>query len=151
MKTQTASSSKITLGIVDDSPEYREALVYYFGQIKDIEILFECSDGVQLLKKIKHKQPQVVLLDVDMPNMDGVEALQKLRHKFPSVKFIMLTMYMENALISSLIEKGANSYLNKSASGEEIYHAIVKSYEDDFFVNEWISNALVTTKAKRRN
>lgn len=106
MRTQTAVSPKITLGIVDDSLQYREALVYYFGQLADIEILFECSDGAQLLKKIRHKQPQVVLLDVDMPNMNGIEALQKLRHKFPSVKFIMLTMYMENTLISSLIEKG---------------------------------------------
>lgn len=149
MKTRSAGSSKITLGIVDDSPQYREALVYYFSQIKDIEILFECSDGAQLLKKIRHKQPQVVLLDVDMPNVSGIEALQKLRHKFPSVKFIMLTMYMENTLISSLIEKGANSYLNKSASGDEIYQAIVKSYEDDFFINDWISNALVATKAGR--
>lgn len=144
MKMKQTITEKIKLGIVDDSPEYREALVYYFGQLNDIEIIFECSDGQQLEKKIQKNQPEVVLLDVEMPNMNGIQTLQKLRHKFPSVKFIMLTMYMENSLISSLIQLGANSYLNKAASGEEIYEAIVKSYEEDFFINEWINNALVS-------
>jgi DNA-binding NarL/FixJ family response regulator len=148
MPTTTASLQKITLAIVDDSDTYREALVYYFTQLLDIEIIFECKDGLELIEEINKRQPQVVLLDVDMPRLNGMDALCSLRHKFPSVKFIMLTMYMEKALISSFIEHGANSYLNKSATAEEIYTAIVKCSEADFYMNDWIDEALVSKVKK---
>jgi two-component system, NarL family, response regulator DegU len=140
---------KITLGIVDDSKPYREALFYYFSQLPDIEVVFECIDGRELIAEIENIQPQAILLDIDMPDVDGMTALKLLRHTYPSVKFIVLTMFMEKALISSYIEAGANSYLNKSATAEEIYTAIVKCCEADFYMNEWISDALVS-KVKRR-
>lgn len=135
----------ITLGIIDDSKPYRDALVYYFSQLPDIEIAFEACDGMELIQKIKVKQPQVLLLDVDMPNIDGISALKQLRHLYPSVKFIMLTMFMEKALITSMIQQGANSYLNKSATPDEIYTAILKCSESDFYMNDWISEALVNS------
>ena len=141
-------TQKITIAIVDDSELYREALNYYFSQLSDIEILFECKDGAELINEMSMRQPQVVLLDVDMPNVDGMKALCFLRDKFPSVKFIMLTMYMEKALISSFIENGANSYLNKSATAEEIYTAIIKCSEADFYMNDWIDEALVSKVKK---
>ncbi len=134
---------KITIGIVDDSELYREALKYYFSQLEDIEIMFEAADGLQLVTSLKQKQPQVILLDMDMPNLDGITALQQLRDLYPSIKFIILTMYMEKSIIWSFMANGANSYLNKSADAEEIYNAIVKCCETDFYMNDWISDALV--------
>ncbi len=139
-----ATTQKITIAIVDDSDPYREALSYYFSQLDDIEILFEASDGLELIKNLKTKQPQVILLDMDMPNLNGLETLNKLRDEYPSIKFIILTMYNEKSVIWSFLANGANSYLNKSADAEEIYTAIVKCCDADFYMNDWINDALVT-------
>jgi DNA-binding NarL/FixJ family response regulator len=137
-------TQKITIAIVDDSYPYREALSYYFSQLDDIEILFEASDGLELIENLKTKQPQVILLDMDMPNLNGLETLNKLRDEYPSIKFIILTMYNEKSVIWSFIANGANSYLNKSADAEEIYTAIVKCCDADFYMNDWINDALVS-------
>lgn len=145
MNLPKLNQRKITIGIVDDSAPYREALRYYFSQLEDIEIMFEAADGLQLVKRLKEKQPQVILLDMDMPNLDGISALKQLRDQYPSIKFIILTMYHEKSIIWSFMANGANSYLNKSADAEEIYTAIVKCCESDFYMNDWISDALVTT------
>jgi DNA-binding NarL/FixJ family response regulator len=134
---------KITIGIVDDSEPYREALRYYFSQLDDIEIMFEAADGLQLVENLKTQQPQVILLDMDMPNLDGIKALTQLRDQYPFIKFIILTMYHEKSIIWSFIANGANSYLNKSADAEEIYTAIIKCCEADFYMNDWINDALV--------
>jgi DNA-binding NarL/FixJ family response regulator len=134
---------KITIGIVDDSRPYREALKYYFSQLDDIEIMFEAADGLELVKNLETQQPQVILLDMDMPNLDGINALTQLRDQYPSIKFIILTMYDEKSIIWSFMANGANSYLNKSADAEEIYTAIIKCFEGDFYMNNWISDALL--------
>ncbi len=144
MNIPDTAPTKITIGIADDSDTYREALRFYLSGLADITVLFEVSDGAALVKRLETDQPQVVLLDIDMPNMDGMQALVKIRNLYPSIKFIMLTMFMEKALISACIENGANSYLNKMASPEEIYAAIIKCCEADFYMNEWISEALVS-------
>ncbi len=143
MSVPKFNQQRITIGIVDDSKPYREALRYYFSQLKDIEIMFEATDGLQLVKNLKEQQPQVILLDMDMPNLDGITALKQLRDQYPSIKFIILTMYHEKSIIWSFMANGANSYLNKSADAEEIYTAIVKCCEADFYMNDWINNALI--------
>jgi DNA-binding NarL/FixJ family response regulator len=134
---------KTTIAIVDDSEPYREALVYYFSQLSDIEILFEASDGLQLIENLKTKQPQVILLDMDMPKLDGLKTLNQLRDEYPSIKFIILTMYNEKSVIWSFLANGANSYLNKSANAEEIHKAINACCDTDFYMNDWINDALV--------
>jgi DNA-binding NarL/FixJ family response regulator len=139
-----ATAQLITIAIVDDSYPYREALSYYFSQLDDIEILFEASDGLELIENLKTQQPQVILLDMDMPNLNGLETLNKLRDEYPSIKFIILTMYNEKSVIWSFLANGANSYLNKSADAEEIYTAIVKCCDADFYMNDWINDALVS-------
>jgi DNA-binding NarL/FixJ family response regulator len=98
---------------------------------------------LQLVENLKTQQPQVILLDMDMPNLDGITVLKQLRDQYPSIKFIILTMYHEKSIIWSFMANGANSYLNKSANAEEIYTAIVKCCEADFYMNDWISDALV--------
>jgi DNA-binding NarL/FixJ family response regulator len=143
MSLITPNRHKITIGIVDDSVPYREALRYYFSQLNDIEIVFEAADGLQLVENLKTQQPQVILLDMDMPNLDGINALKQLRDHYPSIKFIILTMYLEKSIIWSFMANGANSYLNKSADAEEIYTAIINCCEADFYMNDWINDALV--------
>ena len=83
-----------------------------------------------------------------MPNMNGLETLNELRDKYPHIKFIILTMYNEKSVIWSFLANGANSYLNKSADAEEIYTAIMKCCETDFYMNDWINDALVTRVKK---
>jgi DNA-binding NarL/FixJ family response regulator len=143
------NTTKITIAIVDDNDSYRDALLYYFNQLDDVEVLFEATNGLQLKKKLNEVQPHVILLDMEMPHLSGMETLQLLRSQYPSIKFIMLTMFTEEALINAFLENGANSYLNKSATGREIYTAILNCYYDDFWMNNWIENALISQVKKR--
>jgi DNA-binding NarL/FixJ family response regulator len=132
----------ISIGIVDDSSIYRDALVSFFKTVPTIKILFEAENGIDLEKKLKLDHPQVILLDLNMPKMDGMKTLKRLRDKFPSIKFIILTMNEEENMINSFLSLGANSYLNKSASPDEIYNAIVNCYNNDFYLNSIMSNAI---------
>jgi len=150
MNLLTVAHPKITIGIVDDNETYRDALRNYFKHLDDMEVILEATDGLQLIEKLKTHQPDVILLDMAMPNMDGMETLKQLRDIYPGIKFIMLTVYMEKALINSFIKNGANTYLNKSAAPDEIYNAIVKCSDEDFYMNDWISDALVSRVKKNK-
>ena len=108
MNHLTVDHPKITIGIVDDNETYRAALCNYFKHLDDMEVILEATDGLQLIEKLKIQQPDVILLDMAMPNMDGMETLKQLRDIYQGIKFIMLTVYMEKALINSFIKNGAN-------------------------------------------
>jgi DNA-binding NarL/FixJ family response regulator len=140
---QNSVVNKISICIVDDSPIYTIALVSYLKKLPNIEILFKAKTGLELIEKLKTHKPHVILLDMQMPDMDGMETLRKLRDEYPSVKFIMLTMHDEAELINSFLLNGANTYLSKTVLPKEIYEAIVTCYNSDFYMNNWVSNALV--------
>jgi DNA-binding NarL/FixJ family response regulator len=137
------SKKKISIGIVDDSAEYREALVFYLSKLLDIEIQFEANNGIELIAQLKKHHPQVVLLDVEMPGMDGLKALKLLRDQYPSIKFVMLTLHEDEAIVNSFLAVGANAYLTKSVEPAEIYSAIINCTTNDFYMNELVSSVLL--------
>jgi DNA-binding NarL/FixJ family response regulator len=145
------SNAQISICIVDDSVMYRDALVSFFKTHPKINILFEASNGLELVKKLRKNHPQVVLLDMEMPVMDGMQALKVLRDKYPSIKFIVLTMHAEKLLINNFLALGANSYLNKEATPQEIYEAIENCYYNDFHINQLMTKAIMHKIKKKRN
>ncbi|MBX2931043.1 MAG: response regulator transcription factor [Chitinophagaceae bacterium] len=137
-------SEKIKVIITDDHALFRQGVKVALGHRQDIEFLGEAENGMQLLNMLKFLQPDVILLDIQMPIMDGIATLPEVKKMMPNVKIIMLTMHNEVTLITKLMGIGANSYLTKDSDSETIYQAIKTCYENEFFFNEFTNRAMLS-------
>ena len=108
-----------------------------------LRIIWEAEDGKDLVHKMKIKLPDVLLMDIRMPEMDGVNAISLLRKEYEQVKIIVLTMYDDQEMISKMMEMGANAYLTKTTDPEEIYNAILSCMNDDFYFNDLVNKAVM--------
>jgi DNA-binding NarL/FixJ family response regulator len=114
----------INILIADDHPVVREGLIAMLGREVDFNVVGEAKDGVEAVNKAKELKPDVVLMDLRMPEMDGVEAMRQIRSVMPDIKFIILTTYSDDDYIFSGIEAGARAYLLKDAPREDLFKAI---------------------------
>ncbi len=137
--------------IADDHALFRAGVKTALSIKKDIELIAEADNGMQLLNLLKHVEPDVILLDIQMPIMDGIATLPEIRKLYPQVKVIILSMHNDHSMISKLMEIGANSYLTKNSDSETIYSAIKTCYEQEFFFNELTNKALLTGLRTRRS
>jgi DNA-binding NarL/FixJ family response regulator len=129
-------SKKIKVIIADDLTSVRDGLRAFLLQ-EGIEVIGEAINGKQLLKFIETDGllPDVILLDIDMPEMDGIEALVNLKKFNPNIKVIMLTLYSNKDLITDIKEKGANCFFDKGTGIDVIVDAIRKLANNDRFSN----------------
>jgi len=134
----------IKVAIADDHTLFRAGVKTALSMKRDIEMIAEADNGMQLLNLLKHIEPDVILLDIQMPIMDGIATLPEIRKLYPHVKVIMLSMHNDHSMISKLMEIGANSYLTKNSDSETIYQAIKTCFEQEFFFNELTNKALLT-------
>jgi DNA-binding NarL/FixJ family response regulator len=137
--------------IADDHVLFRAGVKTALSVKKDVELIAEADNGMQLLNLLKHFEPDVILLDIQMPIMDGIQTLPEIRKSYPQVKVIILSMHNDHSMISKLMEIGANSYLTKNSDSETIYQAIKTCYEQEFFFNELTNKALLTGLRTKRS
>ena len=116
--------NKIRLVIVDDHPVVRDGLRGMLESQPDFEVVGEASDGEAAVRITKTLKPEIVLMDLRMPEMDGVTALREIKANNPQVQVLVLTTYDSDADILPAIEAGASGYLLKDSSREELYTAI---------------------------
>lgn len=110
----------IKVAIADDHALFRAGVKTALAVKKDVELVAEADNGMQLLNLLKHVEPDVILLDIQMPIMDGIQTLPEIRKDHPHVKVIILSMHNDHSMISKLMEIGANSYLTKNSDSETI-------------------------------
>src|ERR1700681_868921 len=143
-------SGTIKVIIADDHALFRAGVKTALSVKKDVELIAEADNGMQLLNLLKHMEPDVVLLDIQMPIMDGITTLPEIRKLYPHIKVIILSMHNDHSMISKLMEIGANSYLTKNSDSETIYNAIKTCYEQEFFFHELTNKALLTGLRTKR-
>jgi DNA-binding NarL/FixJ family response regulator len=141
----------IKVAIADDHALFRAGVKTALLGKKDVELIGEADNGMQLLNLLKHVEPDVILLDIQMPIMDGIQTLPEIRKLYPGVKVIILSMHNDHSMISKLMEIGANSYLTKNSDSETIYQAIKTCYEQEFFFNELTNKALLSGLRTKRS
>ncbi|MBO8157707.1 MAG: response regulator transcription factor [Bacillaceae bacterium] len=112
--------------VVDDHQVVRKGLVYFFQTQKDLEIVGEASNGKEALDLLEKEQVDVVLLDVQMPEMDGIEATRKIKELYPQTNVLILTSFSDYNSVIPAIKAGASGYQLKDAEPEELAHAIRK-------------------------
>ncbi len=115
---------KIKVLLVDDHPVVREGLRTMLAKTPDIEVVAEASDGFEAIDKVSKYQPQVVLMDLRMPNLDGLEATRRIKSQLPSVSVIVLTIYDNDNYVMDAVRAGAGGYLLKDASEDLLIHTI---------------------------
>jgi len=133
----------IKVAIADDHKIFRDGIKMALSGKEYLKIIWEAEDGKDLIHKMKIKLPDVLLMDIRMPEMDGINAISLLRKEYEEVRIIVLTMYDDQEMISKMMEMGANAYLTKTTDPEEIYNAILTCMNDDFYFNDLLNKAVL--------
>ena len=116
-----------------------------------IKILWEADDGKDMMHKMKIKIPDVLLMDIHMPEIDGINAIQLLRREYEEVKIIVLSMYDDKEIITRMMEYGANAFLAKTTDADEIYRAILGCMNNDFYFNDLVNSAVLLKLQQKRS
>jgi DNA-binding NarL/FixJ family response regulator len=117
-------AAKIRILVADDHPMLREGLVAVLGTQPDFEVIGEAADGSEVVRLVERLEPDVILLDLEMPGVDGVAALEKLQESGVEAHTIVFTAYDTDERILGALRAGARGYLLKGASRTEIFDAI---------------------------
>ena len=118
------AAEKIKVLIVDDHPVVRKGLQSCLSSKDNLKIVGEASDGNDAVRKVKELQPDIVLMDISMPNMDGLAVTETLRKQSPGVKVLVLSMEGKRDAVLRIIKAGARGYVLKDAPPEELVRAI---------------------------
>lgn len=122
--TPAIGPDRVRVLIADDHALFRRGLIMVLESEPDIEVVAEAQDGAEVIAKTEEFVPDVVLMDVRMPKLNGIEAARAIREMVPSVKIVMLTVSDEEDDLFDAIKAGANGYLLKEISIEEVADAI---------------------------
>jgi len=140
----------IKVSIADDHKIFRDGIKMALKNKEYLRILWEAEDGKDLVHKMQIKRPDVLLMDIRMPEVDGINAIGLLRKEYEDVKIIVLTMYDDQEMISKMMEMGANAYLTKTTDPDEIYQAILTCMNDDFYFNDLVNKAVLSKLQTKR-
>jgi DNA-binding NarL/FixJ family response regulator len=114
----------LKVAIVEDDPRWRASLESLLRETEGLECVGSYCTGEDAVKELPKRNPQVVLMDINLPGMSGVECLRQLRGQLSAIQVVMLTVYDDSDRIFHALEMGANGYLLKRASADEILQAI---------------------------
>ena len=133
----------IYLALADDHKIFRDGIRMAMKNREYIRILWEAEDGKDMMHKLKLKKPDILIMDIKMPETHGIKALQLIRKEYEDLKVIILSMYDDKETITRMMEYGANAYLTKTADADEIYKAIITCMNEDFYFNDLVNSAVL--------
>ena len=137
------SIQQIKVAIADDHKIFRDGIRMALKDRDYLQVIWEAEDGKDLMHKLKLKLPDVILMDIRMPEIDGINAIGLIRKEYEAIKIIVLTMYDDQEMITKMMEMGANAYLTKTTDPDEIYQAILTCVNDDFYFNDLVNKAVL--------
>ncbi|MBN8679586.1 MAG: response regulator transcription factor [Chitinophagales bacterium] len=138
------SEDAIYVAIAEDQRLFRECLVSLLNGFDRIKVNVEAANGKELLESLytAAPTPQVVLLDLTMPEMNGLETTRQLKKLFPQMKIIILSVHSEERHIVHMVGEGVNGYLVKNSELTEVVHAVQAVHEKGFYFNESMLRAI---------
>jgi DNA-binding NarL/FixJ family response regulator len=138
-----STEMQIKFAIADDHKIFRDGIKMALGDKPHLKLLWEAEDGKDMLHKMELKKPDILLLDIRMPELDGINALQLIRKDHDEVKIVVLSMYDDQQMVTKMMEMGANAYLTKTTDPNEIYNAILTCMNEDFYFNDLVNQAVL--------
>lgn len=143
------AGQKIKLIITDDHSLVRTGVRNGLAKYTEIEIIGEAENGQRLLQLLEQRQPDMIIMGIQMPVMDGITALPLLKQQYPHIKVIIYSMHSDPSMICRMLELGASTYLTKESGAEDIYECIQALRTRQFYINDTILNAMIKLKATR--
>lgn len=139
--------TKIRVLLADDHSVLRAGLVALLEAEPDIEVVGEAADGYDCIDKAMELQPDVILLDVNMPRCGGLEALGRLREDLPGTKVLILTMHDDVGYLRHVLASGGAGYVLKSAASEELLSALRTVHDGGVYIHPHHAHLLVTDES----
>jgi two-component system response regulator NreC len=121
--------------LAEDDGLVRQGIKKILSEIPYIEVIGEAADGIELLEILKKSTPDLVILDIFMPNLNGIETAVKIKDNFPEIKILFLTMNGEREYLYQAISTGAEGYLLKSEVADELEHAITTIMRGNHYIS----------------
>ncbi|HEY6951928.1 MAG TPA: response regulator transcription factor [Bacteroidota bacterium] len=140
---------RIRVILADDHPIVRTGIKNALLEQKNIEVVGEASNGAQVLKKAKELSPDLVLMDISMPEMGGLEAAQRLHSTLPKVKVLVFTMHDNKEYVLEIIRSGASGYVLKDTSTLELVRAIETVHRGGTYFSSKVSQFLLDQYVKK--
>lgn len=134
--------------IADDQELMRQSLQIILGIENDIEVQGAVENGLEVIRAVRKKKPDVILMDIRMPEMDGVVCTQIIKENYPDIKIIVLTTFDDDEYVFNALKYGASGYLLKGISSKELAEAIRKVYHGTAMINEDIASKVVKLFSK---
>jgi DNA-binding NarL/FixJ family response regulator len=147
--TDTPGPAPIRVLIADDQRVVREGLSMLIGLIDDVKVVGVACDGAEAVRLAEAHQPDVVLMDLRMPDLDGIAATAQLRERLPAARVLVLTTYADEDAIVPALQAGARGYLTKDASAEQIETAIRAVHAGQTHLDPAVQERLVAAVISR--
>jgi DNA-binding NarL/FixJ family response regulator len=133
--------------LADDHVLVRQGIRQFLEDEGNIEVVAEADDGAQALRLIEQHQPDIAVLDIRMPEMTGIEATRRIKTEFPQVRVLILTAYDDDPYVFALLQAGADGYVLKTASADELVRAVRTVYEGQSALSPEITSKVVRQMA----
>ncbi|MBL7920630.1 MAG: response regulator transcription factor [Bacteroidia bacterium] len=135
-------AGKVKIYLVDDHQMLLDGLKAIISSEKDFEIVGECTLPLLAFEQIQLLKPDIVLTDINMPELSGVDLVRKLKPRMGDTKFIALSMFGERSYIKDMLQAGVKGYILKNTGREELVRAIKTVYEGNEFFSEEVENVI---------
>lgn len=135
--------SMIRISLVDDHKLFRSGIRALLSTNDTFQVVSESDNGKEFIEVVEQNQPDIVLMDLEMPEMDGMATTKYLKENFPDVKVIVLSMHNDEKFIVHLMEIGARGYLMKNAEPEDISNAILSVHETGYHFTDLVSRVML--------
>ncbi|MGA3086490.1 MAG: response regulator transcription factor [Thermodesulfobacteriota bacterium] len=143
-------AEKIRILLADDHQILREGLRYILDTQADMKVIGEASDGRQAVKEAKRVNPDVLIIDIAMPELNGIEAARQILALYPSIKIIILSMHYSTEHIYQALQAGAMGFLIKDAAGKELMQAVRAVYGGHRYLSERVDEILIEDYVMQR-
>jgi DNA-binding NarL/FixJ family response regulator len=130
--------------VADDHPLIREAVGHLIKGAPEFELVGEVANGKECLVRVEVMRPDILVLDIAMPEMNGEQVTRELRHRFPELKIIALSGYTDRQFVRAMIKAGAKAYVVKAASGRELIQALRAVAGGKNYLSPEVTGAVMT-------
>lgn len=134
---------KTTIVLADDHQLFREGVKRIIDLETDMEVVAECSDGDEVAMVCRNLHPDVVLMDINMPNVNGVEATQCVRDQCPGTRVIILSIHDDEAYVYETLRTGASGYLLKDMEAEDLIEAVRSVAQGNAYIHPKVTGKLI--------
>ncbi|UXX78965.1 response regulator transcription factor [Reichenbachiella carrageenanivorans] len=140
----------INILLVDDHKIMRDGIKAIITESQDYQVVAEASDGVEALEYLADHNVDIVVIDINMPNLDGVACTKAIKEKMPSTKVLAMSMYVDEQHIVNMLKAGANGYISKDAGKQVLLEALESISKGEAYHGREITNVIMSEFSKTK-